>query len=58
MFIIIINGLRLLFVFILLKFLAMDHLHFCVVFGGRLLHKRGLLFSIGNNLMTSLNDST
>ena len=59
MFSIIINGLRVLLVFIFVKFLALDHLHFCVISGWPVVtHNRGLLFSVGNNLMTSLNDST
>ena len=59
MFSIIINGLRVLLVFVFVKFLALDHLHFCVISGWPVVtHNRGLLFSVGNNLMTSLNDST
>lgn len=59
MFTIIINGLRVLLVFVFVKFLALDHLHFCVISGWPVVtHNRGLLFSVGDNLMTSLNDST
>lgn len=58
MFSIIINGLRVLLVFVFVKFLALDHLHFCVISGRPVVtQNRGLLFSVGNNLKTSLNDS-
>ena len=53
MFCIIINGLRVLLVF------ALDHLHFCVISGWPVVTRnRELLVSVGNNLMTFLNDST
>ena len=59
MFTIVINGLRVLLVFVFVKFLALDLLHFCVISGRPVVtHNRGLLFCVGNNLMTSLNDST
>ena len=59
MFSIIINRLRVLLVFVFVKLLVLDHLHFCVISGWPVVtHNRGLLFSAGNNLKTSLNDST
>ena len=52
MFGIIINGLRVLLVFVFVKFLALDQLHFSVISGRPVVtHNRGLLFSVGNNLV-------